>query len=60
MLQLYEEEMQDVIALVEGIKVTDSKVTDYLSGLKSIGDVYKKVCGGGERERIHGGETERE
>ena len=44
LLKLYEEEMKDVVSLVEQVEVTDTKVTDYLRGLKSISEVYNKVC----------------
>ena len=44
LLKLYEEEMRDVVSLVEQAEVTDARVTDYLRGLKSISEVYAKVC----------------
>ena len=44
LLKLYEEEMKDVVSLVEQAEVTDTRVSDYLRGLKSISEVYNKVC----------------
>ena len=35
--------MKDVVSLVEQAEVTDTRVSDYLRGLKSIGEVYSKV-----------------
>ena len=43
LLKLYEEEMKDVVSLVEQMEVSNTRVTDYLHGLKSIGEVYNKV-----------------
>ena len=43
LLKLYEEEMKDVVSLMEGAEVTDTRVCDYLRGLKSISEVYNKV-----------------
>ena len=36
--------MKDVVSLVEQAEVTDTRVSDYLRGLKSISEVYNKVC----------------
>ena len=35
--------MKDVVSLVEQVGVSDTRVKDYLHGLKSISEVYNKV-----------------
>jgi hypothetical protein len=45
LLKLYEEEIKDVVSLVEQAEeVSNTRVSDYLRGLKSIAEVYSKVC----------------
>lgn len=43
LLKLYEEEIKGVVSVVEQVEVEDTRVTDYVHGLKAIAEVYNKV-----------------